>query len=46
VVRSYNFEHASSAKAFERFSRRIDSAFLSYKECMPNVDPDRRRKGT
>jgi len=46
VVRSYNFEHASSAKAFERFSRRIDSAFLGYKECMSNVDPYRTGKGT
>jgi hypothetical protein len=46
VVRSYNFEHACAAKAFERFSRGIDSTFLGCKECMSNVDPDRTRKRT
>jgi hypothetical protein len=45
AVRGYNFQHARSPKAFERFSRRIDSAFLGSEERMSNVDSDLARKG-
>jgi hypothetical protein len=46
MVRSHNFEDAGSAKAFERFSRGIDPAFLGSEERMSNVDPDGTGKGT
>jgi len=39
-VRSYDFEHAGSAKAFERFSGRIDLALLRRKERVSNINPD------
>jgi hypothetical protein len=46
VMRSDDFERASSAKAFERFSGGIGLAFLGCKERVPNVEPDLARERT
>jgi hypothetical protein len=40
TVRSYNFEHAGTAKTPEGFSGRIDLALLRRKERVSNINPD------
>src|SRR5262249_12700191 len=45
VVRSHNFDHAGTTKAFERFSSGIDPTFLGREECISNVNPDRAGEG-
>ena len=46
VMRRHNFEHASPAKALERFGRGIGLSRLRGIESVANVDPDRTREGT
>jgi len=46
VVRSYNFEHAGAAEAFQWFSGGIGPAFLSGEQSMSNISPDCTRKRT
>lgn len=44
VVRSYDFEHAGTAKTFERLCGRIAFALLCRKQRVSNVAPDGARK--